>query len=356
MAKVERYRVSPSGPFNRYDSPSALLNLTFPGIPEYMCRCWIARFEIFRIWVIQNSSGSSGGIHTGALDPGQIQYTTAYDANIVAQGGHTSFVKQMNLHTGNKVISQSNLIAKTGLAFAATSGGGNVVGSENLMLDGAGMNTTASDKLLCPFAAGIANAIPAYCNIVQAGSKYDLTIGSVTTQADNAFVHTDATIPVVLNYNINVKPYSTTQGQVPASGSTSAYIKAHIQEARGNGTAKAEDLVYSETSSASGRITAFNKLMSYSSQVTGVANPSAKGNHVITATQGGIATISPLGDVTVPDGGSQTFTFGLRRVVGQFGVTSPITVTVDGNTVSASGSYTFTNVVSDHTISVFAPQ
>ena len=40
-------------------------------------------------------------------------------------------------------------------------------------------------------------------------------------------------IPVVLNYAINVKPYRTSQGQIPAIGSAMAYIKAHIQEARG---------------------------------------------------------------------------------------------------------------------------
>ena len=66
------------------------------------------------------------------------------------------------------------------------------------------------------------------------------------------FVGTDATNPVVLNYDINVKPYAPHQGQIPAIGSAMAYIKAHIQEARGNGTAKAEDLIYNEQSSAQG--------------------------------------------------------------------------------------------------------
>jgi hypothetical protein len=325
--------------------PDSALGLPWPGGPGTYQEMIENSFET--AYSTSHIAGASGGIHTGALDPGQIQYTTAYDANIVAQGGRTSFVKQMNLQTGNKVISQSNLIAKTGLAFAATSDGGNVVGSENLMLDGAGMNTTASDKLLCPFAAGIANAIPAYCNIVQAGSKFDLTTGSVTTQADNAFVHSDATIPVVLNYNINVKPYSTTQGQVPAAGSTSAYIKAHIQEARGNGTAKAEDLVYSETSSASGRITAFNKLMSYSSQVTG---SSANIIHTITPIGSGINPSTP---VTVPDGGSATF-FYTPGVHGSSFTPTPVVYywLVDGKQGGTNQNfYTFTNVVSDHTIS-----
>jgi hypothetical protein len=205
------------------------------------------------------------GIHTGILNAGQVQYTTAYDANIVAQAGHTVFTKSMNIDTRNKVISQSNLNAKTGLTFAATADGGNVVGSENLMIDGAGMNTTASDLMLCPFSAYPVDIIPAYCNIVQAGSKYDLTIGSVTTNANDRFISSDATNPVILNYDISVKPYGTSQGQILASGSAMAYIKAHIQEARVNGTAKAEDLVYNEQSSAQGTITAFNKVIAYQS-------------------------------------------------------------------------------------------
>ena len=133
------------------------------------------------------------------------------------------------------------------------------------MIDGAGMNTTASDRMLCPFAAQPVDLIPAYCNIVQAGSKYDLTIGSVTTNANDRFVGNDATNPVVLNYDINVKPYGTTQGQIPAIGSAMAYVKAHIQEARVNGTVKDEDLTYNEQSSAQGTITAFTKVIAYQS-------------------------------------------------------------------------------------------
>jgi hypothetical protein len=207
----------------------------------------------------------AGGIHTGALNPNQVQYTTAYDADIVAQAGHTVLTKSMNLHTGNKVIGQSNLNAQTGLTFAATDNGGNVVGSENLMLDGAAMPTTAADKMLCPFASAGGNVIPAYCNIVQVGSKYDLTIGSVTTNANERFVGTDATTPVAVNYAINVKPYTASGTQVPASGSTMAYIKAHIQEGNNFNTARAEDLTYSETSSANGYINSFSKVIAYQS-------------------------------------------------------------------------------------------
>ena len=137
-------------------------------------------------------------------------YTTTYDASTVAQAGTTTFVKTMAIDTRNKVIGQSNVNADTAVTFIATADGGNIVGSENILIDGAGNWTTASDRMLCPFAAATGDiVIPQYCNIVQAGSKYDLTVGSVTTAADDRFVGSDATNPVVLNYAINVKPYGT---------------------------------------------------------------------------------------------------------------------------------------------------
>jgi hypothetical protein len=255
--------------------PDSALGLPYPGGGTYQGTIE----KIMKIDTTTHIPGASGGIHTGALDENQVQYTTAYDANIVAQGGKTNFIKQMTIDTRNKVTSQSNLKTQTGLTFAATDNGGNVVGSENLMIDGAGDLTNARDRMLCPFVSSDRSIIPAFCNIVQAGSRYDLTTGSVTTNADERFVGTNAADnPVVLNYAINIKPYGTSQGQIPATGSAMAYVKAHIQEARGwddylpiHGMNKSEDLSYSETSSVQGTITAFNKDMHYSSQVTGVA-------------------------------------------------------------------------------------
>ncbi len=203
----------------------------------------------------------------------------------MAQAGHTVLTKSTDIDTRNKVIGQSNLNAQTALAYITTADGGNVVGSENLLIDGAGNTTSASDRMLCPFSSQPVDVIPAYCNIVQAGSQYDLTVGSVTTSANDRFVGTDATNPVVLNYAINVKPYGTSQGQIPAGGSTMAYIKAHIQEARdynnvtmifgpsmGPGSVvipssplKVEDLIYNEQSSAQGTITSFSKVIAYQS-------------------------------------------------------------------------------------------
>jgi hypothetical protein len=221
---------------------------------------------------------------TPMLKTGQIQYTTAYDANIIGQAGQTTLVKTMAIDTRNKVVSQHNVKADTSVTFIATADAGNIVGTENIMLDGAGQNTTASDRMLCPFSAYPVDIIPAYCNIIQMGSKYDLVVGSVVTSASDPFVANDATVPVDMNYLINVKPYGTSEGQIPAMGSAMAYVKLHIQEARTSGRAvpvreqqgfyfyyvpdKAEDLIYNEVTSAQGVITAFNKVMAYQSGKT----------------------------------------------------------------------------------------
>ncbi len=226
-------------------------------------------------WTLSNQSITA----IPPLADAQVVYTTTYDAATVAQAGTTTFVKTMAVDTRNKVISQSNVKADTAVTFIATADGGNIVGSENILIDGAGNTTTAADRMLCPFANVPNGIIPAYCNIVQAGSKYDLTVGSVTTAANDRFVGTDATNAVVLNYNINVKPYGTLQGQIPAIGSAMGYMKAHIQESRNVNTmftpveielgddvtlthfvpvtgapVKSEDITYSESSSAQGTI------------------------------------------------------------------------------------------------------
>ena len=313
-------------------------------------------------WTLSNQSI----VAIPPLDENQIVYTTAYDANVVAQAGKTTLVKTMAVDTRNKVVSQSNVKADTGTTFILTADGGNIAGSENLLIDGtADLTENAEDSILCPFASGPNGIIPAYCNIVQAGSKYDLTVGSVTTSANDKFVSNDAGLPVTLNYNINVKPYGTSQGQVPSTGSAMAYLKAHLQEARGwdenlpdEGMNKSEDVTYSETSSAQGTISTFDKEMSYSSQITS----SLAVNHIIHAsvagaigvTGDGITTayIIPMGDIQVPDHSSATFTMGTHHIVlDQFSNgAGTANVYVDGVYAGDINSYVFQDVTSDHTI------
>ena len=244
-------------------------------------------------------SVTDNGIHSGVLDPEQVQYTTGYNDQYTGVSGQQTFAKSMAVSTANTIADQSNIKANTNVQFIAIDTG-RATNSEDLLVDGASQAQNSSGLILCPFANANPGIIPAFCNIVQAGSAFDTTLTSTVTSADTRFVGTDATIPTVLNYNINAQGITLSDGtSSPMIGSVSAYLKVHVQEARNESTisgvigipgtfgqgrdyysfpnavdpTKSEDLVYSETSTASGLISKFSKSMSYSSQASAVLQP-----------------------------------------------------------------------------------
>ena len=151
---------------------------------------------------------------------------------------------------------------------------GQMISSENLMLDGAGQFDYTNLRMLCPFAASDSTFIPQFCNIVQTGSSVDVTTGKLVTSTSGRFVSATADAPVTAGHSISL----TGIGSAPASGSATAYIRMHIQEGRINlfgsipdlgakvyTPGKTEDLTYSETTSASGLLPMFAKTMNYQS-------------------------------------------------------------------------------------------
>jgi hypothetical protein len=245
---------------------------------------------------------TDSGIHTGTLDPGQVQYTTDYNDQYSGVSGQQTFAKSVALSTANTIADNSNIKANTNIQYIAVDTG-RATRTENLLLDGASQAQPSSSLILCPFANANPGIIPAFCNIEQAGSAFDTTLTSTVTSADTRFVGTDATIPVVLNYNINAQGITLGNQSSPMIGSVSAYLKVHVQEARNESTIsgtpdeiapgafgqgerlysfpdavdpkKSEDLTYSETSTASGLISKFSKSMSYTSQASAVQAPMA---------------------------------------------------------------------------------
>jgi hypothetical protein len=280
----------------------------FFNVPESLLQTPVAGAlsgESWATYLTSNGFTLSGvtdnGIHSGVLDPGQVQYTTGYNDQYSGVSGQQTFVKSMALSTANKIPDQSNIKANTDIQFIAVDTG-RATRTEDLLLDGAAQAQDSSELILCPFANANPGIIPAFCNIVQAASAFDTTLTSTVTLADTRFVGTDATVPVVLNYNINAQGITLTDGtSSPMIGSVSAYLKVHVQEARNESTSsgplffgseafgqgeplsysfpdvadpiKSEDLAYSETSTASGLISKFSKSMSYSSQASAVQAP-----------------------------------------------------------------------------------
>jgi hypothetical protein len=212
----------------------------------------------------------------GIQDPtkvGQVMYTTAYSEDTSATNGQITYIKTMLVNTGNQVISQSNVKAEKTVTFEGADAG-EMISSENLMLDGAGQFDYSSLRMLCPFAATDSTFIPQFCNIVQTGSSVDVTTGKLVTSTSDRFVSATADAPVTLAHSISLAGV----GSKPASGSANAYLKVHVQEGRMNKLAslpdigatiytsgKTEDLIYSESNSATGLIPMFTKSMSYQS-------------------------------------------------------------------------------------------
>jgi hypothetical protein len=233
---------------------------------------------------------NQGSLLNPPLQSEEVQYTSGYNDQYSGVSGQQTFSKSMTLSTGNKIADQSNIQANTNVQYVAIDTG-RATRTEDLLLDGASQSTNGQNAILCPFAAPNPSMIPAYCNIEQSGSAFDTTLTSTVTSANNRFIGTDASVPVLLNYNIASKGITLPDvTSSPMIGSVSAYLKVHVQEARNTSSGitgtlvdfpvpdtlnpqKSEDLAYSETSTASGLINGFSKSISYTSQATAVPVP-----------------------------------------------------------------------------------
>ncbi len=104
-----------------------------------------------------------------------------------------------------------------------------------------------------------------YFGLIQAGSSYDLTQGTVTSDANDMFIGSDAGVPMSLNYEIKIMPYSTPTGQIPARGSASAFYRVHTMEGRAGSNTVSQEITSSSTTSVNGIIYGFSKKFSWQS-------------------------------------------------------------------------------------------
>jgi hypothetical protein len=219
----------------------------------------------------------------------EVIYTGTYSENTIADQGLVTYTKGMTTDTAGAVATNLYNVQTSKVVEFIGTDTGRMTSDESTVIDGAGTPLPDGVILICPFAGGNTHYNPAFCNIVQEGSSVDLTLGSLTTGTAQRYIMAKGTtigdidMPVSdpgveLDYTIKLTGF----GDVPAMGSAEAYINVHDQEARGyfplfdgvlgqgesSPNPKAEDLVYSETSTASGDITLFQKVMSYTSRIT----------------------------------------------------------------------------------------
>ncbi|MBP1929337.1 hypothetical protein J2741_001884 [Methanolinea mesophila] len=194
------------------------------------------------------------------LDAGDKMYVMSYTESTIADQGLVSYAKGQSLDTANKVAGTFNFDTGKVVEFVGLDTG-RMISSENMVLDGAGNGQTTATTYICPFASAVTETIPPFCNIIEVGSDVDVTLASLTTAADERHVMASGDPAVAVDYAIKMTGF----GDIPAMGSADAYINAHIQEARTATGGKAEDVVYSEMSTAAGDITLFQKAITYQS-------------------------------------------------------------------------------------------
>lgn len=205
-------------------------------------------------------TSSTGSVQTAPpLADSQSTQTTSYSENTMAVSGHTVYQKDFSVDTGNQNLDQNNIQSSRIMTFQGINGG-RMTSDESLLIDTVSMPVSTAGALLCPFGSSDGSTIPASCNIIKAGSSIDAESVSAVTKAAGRTITASADVPASLSYSINVHGVTS---DVPAVGSVSAYMKAHLQGARGDSLTKSSDFQYDDTSSASGLINGFSKAVSY---------------------------------------------------------------------------------------------
>jgi hypothetical protein len=210
---------------------------------------------------------------------GEVQYTVGYNEVVTALSGSVSYQKMMIISTSNKTAGEDNIEADRIVTFIGGDGG-RMTTSEDVLIDGTGAQTVSANQISCPFAGTANSFFPPFCNIVMSGSSADISTGSISTSAGVRFIAASADVPVSETYRIDVKGVTGTGESNDASGTMSAFMKAHLQEGTekevprwftwdpiGYNPVKAEDISYSETSMASGSINSFTKNIRYQSGI-----------------------------------------------------------------------------------------
>jgi hypothetical protein len=194
---------------------------------------------------------------------GQIIAVMSYTENTIADQGLVEYIKDQSLDTASQVAGTYNFDTKKLVDFVGLDTG-RMISDENMVLDIADFGYFDTGGLyVCPFAAQLTDESPGYCNIIEAGSSVDVTLASLSTAVDERHVEESADSAVAADYSIKMTGF----GDIPAMGSATAYINAHLQEAREYEGLKAEDVAYSETTTASGDITLFEKVIGYQSGI-----------------------------------------------------------------------------------------
>ena len=170
---------------------------------------------------------------------GSIAYVTYSDA-IMSNGGQVSEVRSFSMDTHGKTPGLYNIETTKVLTYNSQNGS-HLMGAESYVLDVAGMWRKGFDSIVCVFAKGNTDTIPAFCNKVTASSKLISvttaqveTRGALTAVAQGDDESCSSDLPAALKYEISVTPdVSGLSGY--ADGIVSTTFTVSVMEGRSDG-------------------------------------------------------------------------------------------------------------------------
>jgi hypothetical protein len=196
-------------------------------------------------------------------------YVSTYSEDTMSSGnGLIGYDKSTQLDTGSRLNGQYNIEATKEISFIGENGA-EITSTDNIFLDGTGTASETEDLAICIFAAGESEFIPAFCNTVEAGSSFTMSVVNARTETRNRFVTDSADTPVALTHDIRVD----TLGDIPSIGKVSAFMKGMIMEGRDDSTDEDgsplpyETVEFTESTDVDGYITLFDKNMDWVSGI-----------------------------------------------------------------------------------------
>lgn len=196
-------------------------------------------------------------------------YISTYSEDTMSSGnGLMGYDKSTQLETKSRLNGQYNIEATKEISFIGENGA-EITSTDNMFLDGTGTASETDDEAICIFASSTSEFIPAFCNTVEAGSSFTMSIANARTETRNRFVTESADTPVALTHDIRID----TLGDTPSIGKVSAFMKGMIMEGRDDSTDEEgsllayENVEFTESTDVDGYITLFDKNMDWVSGV-----------------------------------------------------------------------------------------
>jgi hypothetical protein len=195
------------------------------------------------------------------LADGAVVYESVYTEDTQSSGiGYISYDKSFNVNTAGMISGQSNIESTRQITYLGIDAG-SILSTEYLMMGGSGTAQAAAGRVICPFGAG--GDIGAFCNRVESGSSFSLSVANVLTQANARFIMKSADQPVELNYNIQVSEYAP---GIPSKGSVAAFIRGTTHEGLADDPANLGQAgSFEDRTEIIGDISLFSKQMHYES-------------------------------------------------------------------------------------------